>query len=118
MSLKKEDSLLHPSTLGLWYIAPSSVLRGFGLTYYKIIEAALRDCVRLPVKEFALVVVLENGEEKTYTSQSLTPYQPNIFTDNFRHDFWRNLRRAASDTEGWYPNSGWLMVYSYTQHCC
>ena len=29
------------------------------------------------------MVVLESGEEKTYTSQSLTPYQPNIFTDKF-----------------------------------
>lgn len=60
------------------------------------IEAALRDCVRLPVKEFALIVLLENGEERTYTSQLLTPCQPRIFSDRFRQEFRRNVRRTAA----------------------
>ena len=70
----------------------------------KTIEAALRDCVRLPVKEFALIVLLESGEERTYTSQSLTPCQPRIFSERFRTDFRRNVRRATAG--GDYPGSG------------
>lgn len=59
------------------------------------IEAALRDCVGLPVKDFALIVSLETGEEKTYTSHSLTPFQPQIFTDRFKHDFRRSVQRSV-----------------------
>lgn len=61
------------------------------------IEAALRDCVGLPVKDFALIVSLETGEEKTYTSHSLTPFQPQIFTDRFKHGFRRSVQRSLGE---------------------
>ncbi|RFU24067.1 hypothetical protein B7463_g12271, partial [Scytalidium lignicola] len=61
------------------------------------IETALRDCVGLPVKDFALIVSLENGEEKTYTSHSLTPFQPQIFTDQFKHGFRRGVQRSLGE---------------------
>ena len=82
----------------------------------KTIEAALRDCVRLPVKEFALIVQLENGDEKTYTSQSLSPYQPRIFSDRFRQDFQRSIRRTT--TEGAYSGAGLLIPVPDFLHDC
>ena len=70
----------------------------------KSIEAALKDCVRIPVKTFALYAVLENGEERTYTSQTLTPYHQEIFSRRFKEEFRRNVRRAQTEIS--YPNSG------------
>jgi hypothetical protein len=72
----------------------------------KTIEAALRDCVRLPVKEFALIVLLESGDEKTYTSRSLTPRQSKIFREQFITDFRRSARRGTAESA--YPGSGVL----------
>jgi hypothetical protein len=76
------------------------LLKALKLTCPKTIEAALRDCVGLPVKDFAVIVVLENGDEKTYTSPFLTPYQQKIFTNKFRQDFRRSMRRATAESYG------------------
>jgi hypothetical protein len=58
------------------------------------VEAALRDCARIPVKDFALIVTSESGELQTYTSQILTQYQSRIFTDRFKEDFVRHAGKA------------------------
>lgn len=68
------------------------------------VETALKDCAGLSVKEFALIVLDENGEEKTYTSTSLTPYQRRIFSERFKLDFRRYVHRAA---QGSYPQSAY-----------
>jgi hypothetical protein len=93
----------------------NELLRADELTYFKTVEAALRDCARIPVKEFALVVFLESGEERYYSSQSLT----RSFTERFKQDFRRNIHRSI--TKGSYPNSGWLkahlrMIASHEKH--
>jgi hypothetical protein len=67
------------------------------LTRTETIEAALRECARIPVKEFGLVVTLENGEEKTYTSSSLAPYRQRFFTDQFHLNFRRAVRKTTDD---------------------
>jgi hypothetical protein len=72
------------------------------LTRFQPVETALKDCAGLSVREFALIVIDESGGEKTYTSTSLTPHQQRIFTDRFRTDFRRSVRRAA--TGGSYPS--------------
>ncbi|KAG0652329.1 Uncharacterized protein D0Z07_1411 [Hyphodiscus hymeniophilus] len=97
--------LLRQFILVPWYVLPVLKFTMQKLIPPKSIEAALRDCVRLPVKEFALIVQLENGEERTYTSQSLTPWQPRIFGDRFRQDFRRSVHRAASEAS--YPGSAY-----------
>ena len=67
------------------------------LTLPKTVEQALRDCARIPIKEFALAVTLDNGEEKMYSSTALIPYRQRFFSDRFRQDFHRSVRRAAMD---------------------
>lgn len=121
-SLKRAVSQLHrrlPIAEDRFVLMYNELLRADELTYFKTVEAALRDCARIPVKEFALVVLLESGEERYYSSQSLTPYQPRIFTERFKQDFRRNVHRSI--TEGSYPNSGWLkahlrMIASHEKH--
>lgn len=49
------------------------------------IAAALKDCTGLLFKEFVLVVLDEDREEKLYTSAALTPHQQRIFTDRFKN---------------------------------
>lgn len=59
------------------------------------IESALKGCVGMQdVKEFGLFVLCENGEAKTYSSQSLTPYQQSIFDRRFRSGFHNAVRQA------------------------
>ncbi|KAF4622808.1 hypothetical protein G7Y89_g14217 [Cudoniella acicularis] len=86
---------------------PSAPLHG----YPQPIESALRDCAQIPVREFALVVILENGEEKTYSSTSLKPYRPRIFTERFRRDFRQCVRRAG--VEGSCPSSAYSQEGMY-----
>jgi len=72
------------------------------------IEESLRCCARVPVKDFALIAVLDDGQEVTFTSQNLTSFQPNIFFPAFKIDFHRCVRRAGLDAP--FSNSG---VYSH-----
>ena len=74
------------------------------LTLSKPIETVLRECAQIPVKEFALVVMLENGEQKTYSSTSLKPHWPKIFTERFKRDFHQCARWVTA--EGSYSSSG------------
>ena len=69
--------------------------RGHALRLFKPVETALKYCAGLSVKEFALIIRGEHGEEKTYTSASLTPHQQRIFTHNFRVDFRRITENAS-----------------------
>ncbi|TVY32091.1 Uncharacterized protein LSUB1_G008706 [Lachnellula subtilissima] len=69
----------------------------------KAVEHALRECAQIPVKEFALIVMQDNGEQKTYSSTSLKPHWPKIFTERFKRDFHQCARWA--NAEGSYPNS-------------
>jgi hypothetical protein len=79
------------------------MLKEYDLNFVKTLESALKDHLCLPVKEFALAVVFENGKKETYTSPSLPPYESRIFTERFHEHFRQNLRRAG--TEGSYPTS-------------
>ena len=74
------------------------------LIFLKPVETALKDCAGLSVKEFALIVLDENGDEKTYTSTSLTPHQQKIFTERFRNDFRKTIKRVNP-----FSNSGLLL---------
>jgi len=74
------------------------------LTRPKNVEAALRDYAQIPVKEFALIVMQENGEQRTYSSASLKPHRSKIFTERFKKDFYQYARWV--NTEGSYPDSG------------
>jgi hypothetical protein len=74
------------------------------LTPSKNVETALRDYAQIPVKEFALIVMQENGEQRTYSSTSLKPHRSKIFTQRFKKDFQQYARWV--NTEGSYPNSG------------
>jgi hypothetical protein len=56
------------------------------------------------VKEFALAVVLESGEERVYSSPFLAKYRERFFGEQFKTEFHRSIRKAAR--EGIYPGSG------------
>jgi hypothetical protein len=73
---------------------------GGGMT----IEQALKECVRIPVKEFALAAVLESGEERVYSTSSLAKYRGKFFGEQFKAEFHRCIRKAAH--EGIYWGSG------------
>jgi hypothetical protein len=62
----------------------------------KPVGTVLKDCAGLSVKAFALIVLNEDGEEKMYTSPSLTPHQQTIFTDRFRVDFLSGVRSVTT----------------------
>ena len=51
----------------------------YGLISFESVNTALRDCAGLLFKEFALVVLDENGEEKVFTSAALTLSAANIY---------------------------------------
>ncbi|TAQ83041.1 hypothetical protein B7494_g8635 [Chlorociboria aeruginascens] len=52
------------------------------------IEESLRECARLTsLDKFALIILQDNGEERTYTSQSLKLHQSQIFSESFRAQF-------------------------------
>jgi len=70
------------------------------------VETALKDCAKISVKEFALFVIDDNGQEKQYTSTSLRPHQQRIFSDRFKTDFRRNLQRAAQNSYSVYSQDG------------
>lgn len=63
----------------------------------KTVEAALKECAGIPVKDFGLVVTLENGEERTFSSTSLAPYRQRFFTGEFYSHFRRAVRKASDD---------------------
>lgn len=58
----------------------------------------MRDCAQIPVKEFALLVKLENGDEKIFSSVSLKPYRSRIFTDQVTQEFHHCCRLLASES--------------------
>jgi hypothetical protein len=70
---------------------------------FKTVEAALKECAGIPVKDFGLVVTLENGEERTFSSTSLAPYRQRFFTGEFYSHFRRAVRKASDDA---YSSSG------------
>ena len=104
ISLKMAGSLHPPSKGTLRSVYPFEFVVLFRLTPPKNVEAALRDYARIPVKEFALIVMQENGEQRTYSSASLSPHQPKIFTKRFEKNFQQYARWV--NTEGPYPESG------------
>ncbi|ESZ90784.1 hypothetical protein SBOR_8832 [Sclerotinia borealis F-4128] len=61
------------------------------------VEECLRSCARIPVKEFAVIAVLDDGREVNYTSQNLTNFQPRIFSQHLKNDFHRSIQRASLD---------------------
>ena len=56
--------------------------------------------MEIPVKEFALAIVLENGEEKVYSSS--VNYRDKCFGAIFKHGFYCNCRNDAQEASG--PN--------------
>jgi len=83
------------------------VLQDSVLTFFQSVESALRDCARIPVKEFALVAILENGQPKVYRSSNLTPTTARYFSNQLKQDFRDTIRPSA---EGSYPSSGSLSI--------
>lgn len=78
--------------------------------FLKTVEAALKECAGIPVKDFGLVVTLENGEERTFSSTSLAPYRQRFFTGEFYSHFRRAVRKAGDDA---YSNSGKMLPGVY-----
>ncbi|KUJ07360.1 uncharacterized protein LY89DRAFT_742991 [Mollisia scopiformis] len=65
------------------------------------IEDTLKKCVGIPFKEFGLIVRLETGEDKVYSSLALARFRDTIFTEKFKQDFHRSIRKALAPT---YPS--------------
>ncbi|KAF7852433.1 hypothetical protein EAF04_010973 [Stromatinia cepivora] len=61
------------------------------------VEECLRSCARIPVKEFAVIAILDDGREVNYTSQTLTNFQPKIFSSHLKNDFHKSIQRASLD---------------------
>ncbi|RAL63369.1 hypothetical protein DID88_003792 [Monilinia fructigena] len=61
------------------------------------VEECLRSCARIPVKEFAVIAILDDGREVNYTSQNLTNFQPKIFSPHLKNDFHKSIERAGLD---------------------
>ncbi|KAI9645822.1 hypothetical protein NHQ30_005257 [Ciborinia camelliae] len=61
------------------------------------VEECLRSCARIPVKEFAVIAILDDGREVNYTSQTLTNFQPRIFSPHLKNDFHKSIQRASLD---------------------
>ncbi|ESZ92987.1 hypothetical protein SBOR_6653 [Sclerotinia borealis F-4128] len=59
------------------------------------IKEYLRSCTRIPVKEFAVIAILDDGQEVNYTSQNLTNFQPRIFSQHLKNDFHRSIQKAT-----------------------
>ncbi|RDW78471.1 hypothetical protein BP5796_06323 [Coleophoma crateriformis] len=71
------------------------------------VEHALKRCVGIQgVREFGVFILCENGDEKTYTSQTLTPYQQDIFTSRFRETFRSVVRKATAEGANTHPGIG------------
>jgi hypothetical protein len=68
------------------------------------VEQSLKECARVPVKEFALYVILENGREGTFTSGNLTSFQPKIFSPHFKSEFEKCVRKASMEAS--FSNTG------------
>jgi hypothetical protein len=84
-----------------------SILQVRLLLTCKTIEDALKLCAEIPVKAYALIVRLENDEDRIYTSPSLTPFRERIFTDAFKTNFRRSVKRAtATLVDNNFPNPG------------
>jgi hypothetical protein len=87
------------------------VLQDSVLTFLQSVESALRDCARIPLKEFALVAILENGQPKVYRSSNLTPATARYFSNQLKQNFRHTIRPSA---EGSYPSSGSLsIIYAF-----
>ncbi|KAM0176294.1 hypothetical protein ACHAPF_004944 [Botrytis cinerea] len=76
------------------------------------VEEALRSCARIPVKEFAVIAILDDGREVNYTSQTLKNFQPRIFSPHLKNDFHKSVQRAAldasfSNSTSYNPESGY-----------
>lgn len=78
------------------------------------IKDALRDCVRIPVKEFALIAICENGELQTYASPPLSKYHDKIFSESFKSTFTRAAHRVNRDGN-FAPNGFGLEGILYNQ---
>ncbi|TVY82745.1 Uncharacterized protein LSUE1_G001420 [Lachnellula suecica] len=65
---------------------------------YNSVETALKEHAGIKVKDFALIVIDELGEEKIYSSAALKPHWPKIFNERFKRDF----RQCA----GWATGEG------------
>jgi hypothetical protein len=66
----------------------------------------LRDRVGLPVRDFALIALLDNGDVQTSTSASLGQYQSMIFPDHLKAEFRQGIGEAINsqdDTPLLYP---------------
>ncbi|KUJ12889.1 uncharacterized protein LY89DRAFT_196326 [Mollisia scopiformis] len=69
------------------------------------IEDALKECVGIPFKEFGLIVRLDTGEDRVYSSPALAGFRDKIFTEKFKQDFRRSIRKASAPSNP-YPSSG------------
>ena len=70
----------------------------------KTIETALKECADIPVRDFGLIITLENGEEKTFSSNSLAPCRQYFFTEDFYSHYRRAVQKANKDDT--YSSSG------------
>jgi hypothetical protein len=81
---------------------------------YPSIASALKE-LTVPVKEFAFIIVDENGDSKEFTSPSITPCHQQIFSYKFRRDFFSSILRNSDpdpyDSEI-YPNLGMYLLPS------
>jgi len=61
------------------------------------IQSALKEQLDLDVKDFALILIEENGNQQEFTSHSLAPYHHRVFSENFQEGFRRSLRESMRD---------------------
>lgn len=81
-------------------ISPTNIPRA---DYGKIteIEEILRECSKLHVEKFALIVLDENGDQRVYSSYSLEKHQDQIFTPKVKGEFIRFAGRVIEGDSGW-----------------
>ena len=99
----------HLSMEGVWFVFPSSTSSRPQLTWLQTVGDSLRNCANIPVKDFALIAVLEDGQEKIYSSNSLKHFQDSIFSDQVRQEFRHCLQRTTNRA---YPGYGHNAMFS------
>ncbi|KAI9050195.1 hypothetical protein LZ554_006336 [Drepanopeziza brunnea f. sp. 'monogermtubi'] len=91
---------------------PPPVQQGHQHAEATTIEAALKQCARIPVRNFALIVMKDNGEEVTYAGKSMTPYLDRIFSRETKRAF----RAALRESEGRSYHPPYLSMGSLSEY--
>ena len=84
-------------------VGPSRLSWAYDAKTLKTVQAALGEILQLPILQYALLVVQEDGQPKTFTSEGIRDVERTIFTPHIIEKFVTAFRMGSQ--------GAWFLMY-------